>query len=113
MGKTGFMAMKLGTCAFVIPWIFVYSNQLFMEGPIFGVLFSFVTAIAGVYMLCCGIQGFLLDRKQNILSRLILIAGSVFFIIPGIQTDLIGAAAFGAAYGLNLLFNRKKPEPAA
>ena len=103
MSKTGFMAMKLGIAAFIIPWLFVYRSELLMQGNLLITLLTFVTIILALYLLCSGIQGFFLDKKINIITRVTLIAGSIFLFIPGIYNNIIGVIIFSLA----LIYTKK------
>ena len=104
VNKTGFTAMKIGIAAYIIPWVFVFSDGLLMRGPVLGIVQSFVTAVIGVYCLACGVQGMYFEKNIGILLRAALLAASVCMIVTGTLTDAIGvviAAAVFTAVKLN------------
>ena len=49
------------------------------------------TALAGVFVLSVGIEGYLFD-KVSVLLRVFLIGSGVVMVIPGFLTDSIGIA---------------------
>jgi len=87
---TGFFAMKLGAVAFIIPWIFVYTQELLMEGGMLSILWAFSTAVVGVYQFSAGIQKYCFGNKINSLQSILLIAGAICMIIPGFSSDFLG-----------------------
>lgn len=99
--KTGFYAMKLGAVAFVIPWIFVYTNELFMEGSVLAIVWAMVTAVVGVYELASGLQGYCFEIKLNPALRGLLLIGAVCMILPGMYTDAIGVVPLALSWVLN------------
>jgi len=54
---TGFSAMRLGWLAYVVPFLFVYSPTLLMEGEWSAIALAALTATAGIWLVCCGIMG--------------------------------------------------------
>ena len=94
VNKTGFTAMKLGIAAYIIPWIFTFSNALFLEGALVGIVQAAITAVAGIYALSAGVQGLLLGKNINVLFRGMLLAAALCLIISGTFTDMIGIILF-------------------
>jgi len=92
--KTAVQATKLAIAAFIIPYIFVYNPQMllfgFAEHPVEGV-WMIVSAIIGIVCLASGVEGYFLSN-MSWYERLIAVAGGLLLIIPGLVTDLIGAA---------------------
>ena len=104
VNKTGFTAMKIGIAAYIIPWVFVFSDGLLMRGSILGIAQSFATAVIGVYCLACGVQGLFFEKKIGAVLRFALLGASLCMIVSGTVTDVIGvaiAAAVFAAVKLN------------
>lgn len=88
--KVGFYACWLALSAFIIPFIFVYGQELlFLKGTPLEIFWSFATAILGVISMAACIMGYFVT-KANILQRIVLFAGSLLTIIPGLSTDAIG-----------------------
>lgn len=110
--KTGLYAVKLGIVAFVIPWIFIYSPQLLMEGAALEIVMSFVTATVGVYELVSGMQGYCFDRNLGWPLRVVFVIASFGLIIPGTITDIIGVIPLAGYYVYHFLKRRQEKHSA-
>lgn len=97
--KTGFVSMKLGIVAFIIPFMFVYEPALLMQGEPLQVAMACITAFVGVVGVASGMQGWLLIRCA-LWERGILTASGLMLIFPGTITDLVG---FGSLLFIVLL----------
>lgn len=105
--KTGVNASKLAIAAFIIPYIFVLSPVILMvEGTPLDLISATVTAIIGMVSLSSALIGFLAD-KCNLLERLLLVAGGLLMIQPGIVTDVIGIVIFVAILLLQMKRRQK------
>ena len=100
--KTGVNASKLAIAAFIIPYMFVLSPELLLMGDLdIDLLLSIVTALIGMIALSSSLIGYLADNMK-FFERLILFAGGLMMIKPGIETDLIGILIFSAILILQL-----------
>jgi TRAP transporter 4TM/12TM fusion protein len=90
--KTGYKAMQLGVITYFIPFFFVYNPALLAQGPLGSVMFYFLTAVIGVYLISAGLEGYLvgINQKLFLFSRLMLIIGGSAIFIPERMSDLIG-----------------------
>lgn len=105
--KTGVNASKLAIAAFIIPYIFVLSPVILMvEGMPLDLISATVTALIGMVSLSSALIGFLAD-KCNLLERLLLVAGGLLMIQPGIVTDVIGIVIFVAILLLQMKRRQK------
>jgi TRAP transporter 4TM/12TM fusion protein len=86
--KVGWIAVRLGIAAFIVPFMFVCGPELLMIGDWKWILWCFVTATIGCYALARGVQ----YRSAPIVERVLLFIGSLLLIIPGLVTDAIGFA---------------------
>jgi TRAP-type uncharacterized transport system fused permease subunit len=86
--KTGLEATKLSIAAWLVPYCFVYNTNLLMVNASFFsfiTLFNLVTAVAGMYFVAVGIQGWmrtispLWERILAIVAGIAMIGGSRFF----------------------------------
>lgn len=88
--RTGVNASKLAIAAFIIPYMFVMSPELLMQGANTGAtLISLITAIIGMVALSASLIGHFIDNT-NKLERIFLLTGGLLMINPGAVTDLIG-----------------------
>jgi TRAP-type uncharacterized transport system fused permease subunit len=72
-----------------MPFMFMYSPSLLMEGGVLLVGRTFVTGILGAYFLSAGIQGYLI-RSSAVIERILLFSAGILLIHPGGWTDIIG-----------------------
>ena len=93
---TGWEAVRLGIAAFLVPFAFVYNPGLLMQGDLIDIVLAVVTAIIGATLVACGIRGFALS-PLNVIQRLVVFAGGLLLIAPGLTMPLIGLGAGLAA----------------
>ncbi|MBR4695999.1 MAG: TRAP transporter permease [Selenomonadaceae bacterium] len=101
--RTGVNASKLAIAAFIIPYMFVLAPELLMISPdAMHIVLTVLTAIIGMVALSSALIGYLADNCAW-WERLVLAAGGLMMIKPGMETDLIGVAIFAA-----ILFLQRK-----
>jgi len=88
--RTGFTAMRFGWIAFIIPFMFVASPTLLMQGDPLRIVFDFVAAMAGTWLGCVGIVGYFL-RPIDPVSRVLIAIAGLCLVTP--------ASGFGYGYG--------------
>ena len=89
--RTGFLAFRLGIPGFILPYMFVYSPALIMEGPWLDVALAVVTAVIGVAFLTGALTGYLLVHARP-WERALLLGAALVLIKPGVISDLVGLA---------------------
>ncbi|MBQ7617950.1 MAG: DUF3394 domain-containing protein, partial [Desulfovibrio sp.] len=88
--QTGFMAVKLASAGFLIPYVFCYDPALLMVGASnLEIAVIVATAVVGIASLSFAGVGFWL-RKLKLWERLVLLAATITLVIPGLLTDAIG-----------------------
>ncbi|KQI69201.1 C4-dicarboxylate ABC transporter permease [Loktanella sp. 3ANDIMAR09] len=87
--KTSVESFKIGLAAFVVPYMFFYSPAMLLDGSWFEITHIAITAVIGVYLLSCAVQGWLMGHANAVVRVLVLIAG-LFMIAGGWTTDAIG-----------------------
>jgi TRAP-type uncharacterized transport system fused permease subunit len=105
--RTALQAIRLSVAGFLVPYLFVYSPIMlgvdFAWGPILVVATS---ATAGVIALAAAMEGYFLAPTTR-LERLLLVATAIDLIVPGLLTDLLGAALFA----LVIVLQRRRARP--
>jgi len=86
---TGWEAVRLGIAAFLVPFAFVYNPGLLMQGNLADIVLAVITASIGATFVACGIRGFALS-PLNVIQRLVVFAGGLLLIAPGLTMPLIG-----------------------
>ena len=93
---TGWTSMRFGWTAYVVPFLFVFSPSLLLQGtnPLDLVL-AVTTAVGGVWLISAAMIGYF-ARPMNIAVRAIFMAAGILMLIPhelapwAIWTDLVG-----------------------
>lgn len=95
--RIAFIAMRLCIAAYIVPYFFVFSPALLMQGEPLYILLCAVTALAAMFFIEAGAGGYFI-KPTTILERLLLIAGGLALIQPGLVTDGIGLALIASAW---------------
>ncbi len=95
--STGWLAVRMGLGGFVAPFLFVYRPGLLLIGSPIDMIWSSLVAAAATFALAGAAIGYFGDRCRWYESITLFVA-SVFLIIPGLATDLIGLVLVGALY---------------
>jgi TRAP transporter 4TM/12TM fusion protein len=91
--RTGFTAMRLGWTVFVIPFLFVFSGTLLMQGDPVLILLDFAGAVVGVWLVSAAMAGYSV-RLLGGLDRLLYCAAGLALLVP--------LEAFGAGRAVNI-----------
>lgn len=89
VNETGWKAFQLALAAFIVPYMFIYSNSLLMIGSFALIIRATITAMFGTYIFAHSISGWFLHRA-NWWIRGLLLASSLLMIDEGFYTDFIG-----------------------
>lgn len=89
--KTGVEAFRIAIPSFIIPFMFVISPALLLQGPILTVLQVTVTAVFGVMCMSVCFQGFLL-RSLKLIERLLFFGTGILLMLPMGETIIPGFA---------------------
>ena len=88
--ETGKDAIKLACTGFIIPFIFVYNQEILWSGTFIGVIIAFITAVIGCTIISASLTGWLMI-KLSVISRIILFpAGIMLFIANPFYWNFIG-----------------------
>jgi len=83
--KIGFVAMRLGVVAYIIPFLFVYAPELLIRtknpAPWWESAISVFTALLACYLLAMAFEGYLF-RKLNLMKRIVVTIMAVCLFIP-------------------------------
>jgi TRAP-type uncharacterized transport system fused permease subunit len=95
--RTGFAAARFGWSAFVVPFLFVFSPSLVLQGQTIELVHDIATALAGVWLVSAGLIGYMF-RRLSAGERALLVLGGGLLLFPstaipgGIWTDVAGLA---------------------
>ena len=109
---TGFAAVRIGWIAFVVPVLFVFSPALLLHGTVDEVVLAAVTAVAGVYMVCTGVTGYMFRSMDGATRVVAAVAGLALMVPAGVLfeggwTDIGGAVLSAAVVAKEFLLVRR------
>lgn len=105
--KTGCNATKLAIGAFIIPYIFVLSPELILIDTVwYEVIQIICTSLIGMLGVSACMTGYLMG-KTAWWERILLLAGGLMLIIPGLITDLCGIGLVGGVAAFQYITHRK------
>lgn len=103
----GFMAMRMGIVAYMLPFVFIFNPAILLIGSIGDILFSFVSAFMGVGLIALGMEGWWFFRKVNVMYRsVITIAG--LLALSGFP--VLTAVSIGIVFFVYLYYQHKTME---
>ena len=111
--KTGFASVKLALAGFIVPFMFVYNQQLMLEDVTFLIgLRVMATACIGVFLIATATEGYLYGKVNPIL-RIVSFIGAYLLIDSGLLTDIAGIGIFVIVLLFQRISSRKKSESAS
>jgi TRAP transporter 4TM/12TM fusion protein len=106
--RTGIWSMRLGLINFVLPFLFVLNPTLLLIGTPLHIVHDVATACFAVWLLAAALEGWLYGVGAiGRASRVLLGAGALGLLVPGLATDLFGLGMLGAVYVGNMLWRRR------
>lgn len=107
--EVSWTALKLGLAGFIVPFMFVYSPEILLQGDSFiANLRAACTAGIGVYVLAVGIIGFWFTRL-TLVERLLLFAAAFGLMEGGLTGDTGGLLAIAVVAAVQRLRLRARP----
>lgn len=94
---TGFEAMRLGSIIYFVPFFFVLNPALIGRGPALEILIVLSTAIAGIFLICAALQGYLWGVGR-LDGNLLAWPGRLLLALAGIVLALPGSALIGYSH---------------
>lgn len=79
--RTGFYAMRFSWTAYIVPFLFVFSPTLLMQGSAEAIALAVVTAAIGVWFISAGMIGYGL-RRMPVAVRAAAVVGGAMLILP-------------------------------
>jgi TRAP-type uncharacterized transport system fused permease subunit len=92
--RTQRLALTLSLSGFIIPFSFAYDPALLrINASVRHSVLRTAAATLGIFMLGAGLIGYL-AAPTTPWPRVVLLAGAVLLIFPGVMSDVLGAAGF-------------------
>lgn len=105
--KTGLTAFRFGLTGYVIPFMFLISPAVILQGDTTSIMIDVTSALVGILCLVASLEGFFIKSWLRI-PRVLLGISSVILLYPGITTDILGIATITIAIIANKFLEKKK-----
>ena len=105
--KTGVNATKLAIAAFIIPYVLALNPAMvFVDTTALEVVSIVVTSLVGMFALSMALEGFYRGTIPALL-RIVVAAGGLMLIYPGLLTDGIGLVLVAAVIAVQVVKEKK------
>ena len=100
---TGWTAMRFGWSSYIVPFLFVYSPAILMQGTVVDIVVVTVSSLFGIWLICAAMTGFF-TRVLPIRMRLAFAAAGIMLLSPHQASDLmLWINIAGALAGITLI----------
>ncbi|MBQ3106072.1 MAG: hypothetical protein IJC51_01150, partial [Eggerthellaceae bacterium] len=112
--KTAITATKLAIAAFIVPYIRAFNPIMVLEGTFhwWQVGQVVLTSLVGLFGIAACLNGNLFC-KINPVFRLVLLAGGLMMMDPGLMTDLVGIIMVAVVSAVQFFLRKKHDAQAA
>lgn len=106
--ETGKKAIMLASTGFVIPFIFVFNNELLLSGTPLSIAGALITALIGCVLLAGALVGWV-KVPLSVLGRIILVPASILlFIANPFWINIIGLIVAGTVITFEITYQKNK-----
>ncbi|HWV90978.1 MAG TPA: TRAP transporter large permease subunit, partial [Burkholderiales bacterium] len=100
---TGWTAMRFGWSSYIVPFLFVYSPAILMQGSVLDIVAVTVTSLFGIWLICAAMTGFF-TRLLSGPRRLAFVAVGIMMLLPHQASTLLAWINIaGVAAGIALV----------
>ena len=112
---TGWYSMRFGWTAYVVPFLFVYSPSLLLQGSPADLVIDVSTAVAGVWLVSAAIAGYFARILPSVERLAFTLAGAMLLLPRGVGNwvvwvNLAGLALGGALVAREVVAARRRRE---
>ena len=106
--------MRFGWSSYIVPFLFVYSPAILMQGSIADIVIVTLTSIAGIWLICAAMVGFF-TRVLPLAARLAFVAAGIMMLSPHqvspfmLWVNIAGGALAVALVALELRKGKEAP----
>lgn len=87
--KLGWVAWKIGLSGYILPFMFISSPELLMEGSWSAVILATISGTIGIFALSVAVEGYY-RGEMNVIFRVLLLAAAFCLLYSGLLTDFVG-----------------------
>lgn len=106
--KVGFMSMKVGLVAYILPFVFIFKPEILQYGSFLMTALAFVLAIVGTCIMAMGLEGWFFGRKMDFLTRMVLTGCGIAIVVGNLQILLSAAVILILAVVYIFVFDKVK-----
>ena len=100
---TGWTAMRFGWSSYIVPFLFVYSPAILMQGSVVDIVIVTLTSLFGIWLICAAMTGFF-TRLLSGPRRIAFAAVGIMMLLPHQASTLLAWINIaGAAAGIALV----------
>ena len=110
--RTGYAAWRLSLAAYLIPFAFVYGNELLLAGSVVRIILAAISGMTSAYALSGVVTGHFQGRI-NPVQRLLLLAAALGLIVTELISDVVGYLIVLAMIAYQRSKNRKNGQSVA
>ena len=108
--KTGFMSMKIGIAAYIIPFLFVNNPGILLQGDISLMTFlQLIVCLVGISSLAISVQGYLKYELKS-WERLMFGLTALLTFLGGTRFEVAGTVIFVVAVALSLATSKRQSQ---
>jgi len=85
---TGWTAMRFGWSSYIVPFLFVYSPAILMQGSVIDIVAVTVTSLFGIWLICAAMTGYF-ARTMNWKLRILFAAAGIMLLSPHQASELM------------------------
>jgi TRAP transporter 4TM/12TM fusion protein len=100
---TGWTAMRFGWSSYIVPFLFVYSPAILMQGSVVDIVIVTVTSLFGIWLICAAMTGYSLQVMGWKIRIAFLVAGIMLLLPHQASTLLAWINIAGVAAGIALV----------
>lgn len=97
--RTGLIAFRLAFAGFLLPFFWVFNPALILQGDTASIMLAVVTAVIGITAFAAALQNYLFGARANLVQRLVLGAGALLLLKPGLASDAAGLGLIALSLG--------------
>lgn len=105
--KTTNLAFLISAPTFIVPFLFVYSPELLLQGTVLSIIFRVLAAFIAISGISIAFIGYCFGNVSWIL-RLAILVSSFLIIIPNLMINIIGILSLTSLIFLNKRFNERE-----
>lgn len=107
LSKVGWTAFRYGLVSFILPFMFVYSPSLLMEGSVTSIIQTVIFSSLGTFAVAIAIVGFWKCNVQ-LWQRILLFVSGFLLIDERLISDIIGLVILVAIFSMNTMATKKQ-----